>query len=228
MNWFRQVWAVFSKDLLIERRSPARSSGLFFFALALLLLVAYANGGSSFLLPQIAGATMWVGLLLASTRALDQSWGIELERGALEGLVLWPVSPSALFYGKALANTVVLLVVLAALCPLTLAIYDVYVTESLALFIGILLLGCSAIAAPGTLYGAITARARGSSVLLPLLLFPLIVPALIAAAKGCSALFGNDAILLEQASGWFKILVLFNLIHWGLSGWLFRYVVEDT
>ena len=122
MNWFRQVWAVFSKDLLVERRSPARISGLFFFALALLLLVAYANGGSSFLLPQIAGATLGVGLLLASTRALDQSWASELERGALEGLVLWPVSPSALFYGKALANTVVLLIVLAVLCPLTLAI----------------------------------------------------------------------------------------------------------
>ena len=133
----------------------------------------------------------------------------------IEGLVLWPVSPSALFYGKALANTVVLLIVLAVLCPLTLAIYDVYVTGSIQLFVGILLLGCSAIAAPGTLYGAITARARGSSVLLPLLLFPLIVPALIAAAKGCSALFGDDAILLEQASGWFNILVVFNLIHWG-------------
>ena len=226
MNWFRQVWAVFAKDLLVERRSPARISGLFFFSLALLLLVAYANGGSSFVLPQIAGATLWVGLLLASTRALDQSWGIELERGALEGLVLWPVAPSALFYGKALANTIILLVVLVALCPLTMAIYDVSLSSQYALFLGLLVFGCSALAAPGTLYGAITARARGSSVLLPLLLFPLIVPALMAAAKGCTALLSED--IFQEAPIWFSLLLLFNAIHWGLSGWLFRYIVEDV
>ena len=212
--------------MLIEWRSPARISGLFFFALALVLLVAYANGGNAFILQQIGGATLWVGLLLASTRALDQSWAVELERGALEGLVLWPVSPSALFYGKALANTVVLLIVLLALCPLTMAIYDVGLDAQYGLFLGLLFFGCSAVAAPGTLYGAITARARGSSVLLPLLLFPLIVPALMAAAKGCSALFGGD--VFEEARHWFALLIFFNVIHWGLSGWLFRYVVEDT
>jgi len=226
MNWLQQVGAVLLKDLLIEWRSPARISGLFFFALALVLLVAYANGGSSFVLPQIAGATLWVGLLLASTRALDQSWAIELEHGALEGLVLWPVSASALFYGKALANTLVLILVVAALCPLTMAIYDVSLSGQYMLFIGLLVFGCSAVAAPGTLYGAITARARGSSVLLPLLLFPLIVPALMAAAKGCTALFGED--VFGEAPLWFSLLLLFNAIHWGLSGWLFRYVVEDT
>jgi heme exporter protein B len=226
MSWFKQVWAVFSKDMLIEWRSPTRLSGLFFFALALLLLVAYTNGGDSFLLPQIAGATLWIGLLLASTRALDQSWGIEVEHGALEGLVLWPVSASALFYGKALANTVVLFLVLLALCPLTMAIYDVSISGQYDLFFGLLVFGCSAIAAPGTLYGAITVRARGSSALLPLLLFPLIVPALMASAEGVSAIFGGD--VLEEAPLWFGLLLMFNAIHWGLSGWLFRYVVEDT
>jgi heme exporter protein B len=226
MRFLRQVLAVARKDLLIEWRSPARISGLLFFALALLLLVAYANGGSTFLLPQIAGSTLWIGLLLASTRGLDQSWAVELERGALEGLVLWPVMPAALFYGKAIANTFVLLIVLLALCPLTMAIYDVGVKEDYLIFLGLLFFGCSALAAPGTLYGAITARARGSSVLLPLLMFPLIVPALMAAAKGCSALMSGD--IFNEAEIWLWLLIVFNVVHWSLSGLLFRYVVEDT
>jgi len=226
MTFLRQVWSVMYKDLLVELRTPSRLSGLFFFALALLIMVAFSTGSSSRILQQIAGGTLWLGLLLASTRSLDQSFVLELEHGALEGLVLWPVSPAALYYGKAIANTFILLAVLLALCPLTIAMFNVHLPGNYGLFAGFLLFGSGALAAPGTLYAAITTRARGASVLLPLLLFPLVVPALMAAARGTTLLFEGDP--MDQTPMWFSLLVTFNILHWALSGVLFRFVVEDS
>ena len=77
-----------------------------------------------------------------------------------------------------------------------------------------------------TLYGAITAHTRGSSALLPLLLFPLVVPALMAAASGTSAAMEGD--VMGSTPGWALLLLAFNAIHWSVSGLLFRFVVEDA
>ncbi|MBW2258501.1 MAG: cytochrome c biogenesis protein CcsA [Deltaproteobacteria bacterium] len=104
MSWIRQLGAVIAKDVLVELRSPTRVSGLFFYGLALLLLVAFASNTTDIMRKQ-AGGILWIGMLLASTRSFDQSFGAEFEEGAMEGLVLWPVHPVALYYGKAISNS---------------------------------------------------------------------------------------------------------------------------
>jgi heme exporter protein B len=236
-----QTAVILRKDLQIEFHRPARVTGIFFFALALLLLVSAAAPPASHL-ADLAPGTLWIGLLMASTRSLDQSYTVETESGALEGLALWPADPRALFYGKALANTLVLAVVAIALLPLLIAVYDAPIADiSLADLLswppggadgrhllgvlGFTFLGSAAIAAPGTLYGLIAAEARGSSVLLPLLLFPLVFPALIASSVGTSALFQGDP--MGDAHVWFEILLAFAVLHWSLSGLLYRRVLED-
>lgn len=226
MSWIAQSWAVCRKDLLIEWRSPARASGVFFFALALLLMVAFATGASSLALKRQAAGALWLGLLLASTRSLDHAFHTETEQGALEGLVLWPVDPRAVYYGKALANTLILLGVGAALTPLAIALFDAPILGNPWMFLGLMLGGCAAIAAPGTLLALLTARARGASALLPVLLFPLVVPALIGAARGCAVVMEGDP--MGQAPSWLGLLVAFNALHWSLSGLLFARVLEDA
>ncbi|MFN7145213.1 MAG: heme exporter protein CcmB, partial [Myxococcota bacterium] len=79
--------------------------------------------------------------------------------------------------------------------------------------------------APGTLYAALSARARGSDVLLPLLLFPLVVPALLSAVKSTALVLSGDP--MDQLGGWMGLLAAFNLIYWSLCGLLFGRVVED-
>ena len=224
MTTLRQTLEVLRKELLVEWRSPARISGLFAFALALLLMVAFASPSES-ALRNSAGGTLWLGLLLASTRSMDQSWAAEIEHDAAEGMLLWPVDPRAIFYGKALANTLVLLVVAIGLFPLLVALYNVDVRADPVMLLGFGVLGTAALAAPGTLYGLMTARARGSSVLLPLLLFPLVVPALLAAARGTTVVLEGDPML--QGGAWLGLLLAFNAIHWSLSGLLFGRVLED-
>ncbi len=219
----RQTWWVLRKDLLVEWRSPSRFTSVLFFAFAIVLLVAFATNGADLLRRQ-AGATLWIGLLLASTRALDQSFAAEMEHGALDGLVLWPVSSLAIFFGKALSNALLLLTVALVLTPLTFAICDVRFSGDPSEFILFLVLGCTGIAAPGTLMAAISAQARGASVLLPLLLFPLVMPALLAVARGSSLVIQPDA--MDESTAWLVAIATFNVIHWPLSALLFSPVVE--
>ena len=84
---------------------------------------------------------------------------------------------------------------------------------------------CAALAAPGTLYGLITVQARGASVLLPLLLFPLVVPALLAVSRGTTVVMEGDP--MDQGKSWLGLLIAFNAIHWSLSGLLYGRVAED-
>ncbi len=225
MTGLVQVGAVLRKDLLVEWRSPVRLSGLFFFGLALLLMVAFSASATD-LLERQAGGMLWLGLLLASTRSFDQSFAAEFEHGAMEGMVLLPVHPAAIFYGKALANAVVLAAVAVALLPLVVGLYDVTIRgETSQLLLG-LVLGCAGLAAPGTLLTLITAQARGASVLLPLLLFPTVVPTVLAAARVTTLSMEGDP--MGQAPAWLTILAAITLVHWSVAGVLFAVAVEDA
>ena len=219
-----QALQMFLKEMLTEWRQRSRITGIFWFAFAVVLMVAVATPKSS-VLPDLAGGALWLGLLLASTRSMDQSYAVEHEHGAMEGLLLWPVDPVAIYYGKALANALVLVLVALALVPLVVGIFDAPVRGNLLQLVAIIVLGCMALAAPGTLYGLITSQARGSSVLLPLLLFPLVLPAVLAAANATTKLVEGDPMV--QAPGWIAVVAAFDLLHWSLSGILYGRLLED-
>jgi len=221
----RQIFAVLSKELLVEWRQRSRVVGVLAFGLLLLFLFAFA-GGSKTLIREFAGGAIWVGMLLAAVRSLDQAFHLETENGSLEGLVLWPVSPTAIFFGKALATAILLLVVGTLLTPFLIALYDVNFHGSWAMYFGILAAGSFAIAAPGTLLGMLSVQARGSSVLLPLLLFPLLMPVMLAAARATTVVIEGDP--MGQGDDWLQWLLVINAIHWILDSLLFHVVVEDT
>lgn len=225
MTWILRVPAVISKELLIEWRERSRVSSLLFYSFALLLMVAFAMPDVR-MLGDIAGGALWLGLLLASTRSLDQSFRVELENESLEGMVLWPVDPLAIFYGKALANAIVLLIVAAVITPLLGVLYHPDWHGAWWMLVAVIVLGCAGIAGPGTLVAALTAQARGSSALLPVLLFPLVVPVVMASARTTILLFQGDP--MGQADNWLVLLVIFNVVHWSLDGLLFARVIEEA
>lgn len=225
MSPLAQIGTVLRKELLTEWRQRSRVSGILFFAFALILMMAFATPSPA-VLERMAGGMLWLGLVLASTRSLDQSFTVEHEHGAMEGLVLWPVTPAAIYYGKALANAMVLLFVAILLTPLLLAVYNTGIEGSPYEYLAFLFFGCLALAAPATLLGQITVQARGSSVLLPLLLFPLVVPVIMAAGKGTSLVLEGDP--MNQSNSWLMLLVAFDAVHWSLSGLLFARIVEDA
>lgn len=219
------TWILVRKDLLLEWRTRARANALIFFSLSTLLLFSFALGPDTTFLRRAAGGTLWLALLLASVLALGESFRVEQENAALDGLRLAPADARALFLAKALANAVLLAVVGAILLPVLGALASLGLTLGLGRMAGVLVLGCLAIAAPGTVYAAIASQARSRDVVLPLLLFPLLIPALVAAAKASSLVFEGDPML--QFPSWLGLLIGFNLVYWSLGFILFPRVLED-
>jgi heme exporter protein B len=147
-----------------------------------------------------------------------------MENRALEGLLLLPANPRSLYYGKAIANWLQLVILGVALVPVMVVLYDAGTTRLLTLLL-IIMLGAAGLSAPGTLYAAMTSQVRSKQTLLPLLLFPLIVPALLASVKATSLMILGDP--MGAAGSWITLLIAFDAIYWSLCGLLYGRVVED-
>ena len=225
MGLLRSTWVLLCKDLLLEWRTRARLNALVFFALATLLLFSFALGPDTKLLQRHAAGYLWLAILFSSVLSLAESFRVEQENACLDGLRLAPADARAIFLSKALGNGLLLVVLGVLLVPVMAALYGVRITLGLGPLALTLLLGCMGLSAPGTVYASIASNARARDVLLPLLLFPLIIPALLAAAKATNLVLQGDP--MNQLGSWLGLLGGFNLIYWSLGFLLFPRVIED-
>jgi heme exporter protein B len=216
--------AALRKDALLQWRTRARFLAVLAFGAVTLLLLSFAAGPDAGNLRRHAPGFLWLALMLSSTLSLAESFQAEMEQRAMEGLLLLPASPRALFYGKAIANAAQLALLGLALVPLAVVLYDVPVPRPAALF-GVIVLGAAGLSAPGTLYAAMSSQARARQALLPLLLFPLVVPVLLSAVKATALLVTGDP--MGQLRSWLTLLGAFDAIFWSLCGLFFGRVVEE-
>jgi heme exporter protein B len=225
MELLAQCLVVLRKDLTLQWRTRARLAAVFAFGVTTLLLFSFAVGPDTTVLRAHASGYLWLGLLLSSTLSLSESFRIEMQNGAMEGLRLLPTASPALFYGKALANWLVLASLGLGLIAPMVVLYNATPVMGIPRLAVVVLLGSAGLVAPGTVYAALSARARAADVLLPLLLFPLVVPALLGAVKATSLVLDGDP--MDQLRSWTSLLVAFNAVYWSVGGLLYRYVVED-
>ena len=216
--------AAIRKEILLQWRTQAQMVAVFVFGAASLLLFSFAVGPVADALRQFSAGFLWLALLLTSTLTLSESFHTEMEHRAFEGLLLLPADARNLYYGKALANWLRLFVLGILLVPVMVILYDAGTLRLGALLL-IIALGAAGLSAPGTLYAAMTAQLRAKQTLLPLLLFPLIVPVLLASVKATSLVLLGDP--MGQARSWITLLVAFDAIYWSLCGLLFGRVVEE-
>lgn len=216
--------AALRKELLLQWRTRGQFLAVFVFGAATLLLFSFGVGPNAEMLRMFSAGFLWLGLLLSSTLTLAESFHAEMENRALEGLLLLPSNPRALYYGKAIANWLQLALLGCGLVPVMVILYDAGTTQLLKLLL-VIVLGTAGLSAPGTLYAAMTAQVKAKQTLLPLLLFPLIVPALLASVKATSLAILGDP--MQQIRSWIALLVAFDLIYWSLCGLLYGRVVEE-
>ncbi len=220
-----QFTAALQKEALLQWRTRAQVISIFLFAAVALLLFSFAAGPNSESLRIHAAGFLWLALLLSSTLTLLEGFQAEMEERALEGLLLLPVSPRVLYYAKAIANAVQLFLLGAALIPLMIVLYNLPVSSRTPWILLVVFLGAAGISAPGTLYAAMASQIRARQMLLPLLLFPLVVPVLIAAVKATSLFILGDP--MDQGRSWLGLLLAFDVIYWSLCGLLFDRVIEE-
>ena len=226
MSALGQAWTVARKDLLLGWRGRTRTLAVALFGMVALVLFSFAVAADGEVGVSAAAGFLIVALLLSSILALEESFRLEAEDRALEGLLLLPVDPVAIYYGKAIANTIFLIVLGPILLPLTAIFFALDLDGANVVGLSVLwLLSAAGIAAPGTLYASMTSRLTGRDVILPLLLFPLTLPILMTGVRSFDLILRGDA--MSQLKSWVLLLLAFDFIYWVLCGALFSRTLEE-
>lgn len=227
MTWrdeWRRVQAIVWKDLTTERRSKAGINAVAFMGVLVLLLFGFALGPDTEALRRAAAGALWLAILFAGVLAFNRSYQLELDGGALESLLLYPGSRWAIYAGKLIANLVFVLIVEAIVIPVALVLYQVALPSGWPALLGVTLLGTVGFVTLGTFYAAMSSRSRAREVLLPLLLFPMLIPVLLSAVEASTSLLGGDPML--EAGAWVRLLGAFDIIFLVASLLAFEYVIE--
>src|SRR5512145_1271581 len=185
-NYLRAVLAIAWKDLAAELRSRELLSAMLVFSLLVLLIFYFALELDVKARGAITAGALWVTFAFAGTLGLNRSMAVEKDRGCLDGLLLAPVDRSAIFFGKMIANLAFLWIVVAVVLPAYSLLYNTNLF--VAGLLGVIFLGTVGYVAVGTLLAAMAVQARTRDVLLPILLFPVVLPVLIPAVKASTGL----------------------------------------
>ena len=216
MDFFRQVMVIAAKDLRAELRTKEAINGSLAFALVILLLFAFAFDPTGDTTREISGGLLWIVFAFAGTLILNRSFARELPNDCLDALIAAPISGAALFLGKALANYCLLLAVELVSLPVFGIFYNVRLTQRFPELLLVLLLGTWALTVLGTMTSALTVNIRLREVMLPMLTYPVLVPALMGAMQLTMALIAGTPINSENVM-WLKMLAGFDIIYTAVS-----------
>ncbi len=207
MTYFGHVFVHLRKDLQLEWRSRDSINGMLFFALLVVVVFAFAFDPTAATSRQIAGGIVWVALLFAAVTALNQSWTRELRNRVLDAQRMLPSPPSALFLGKALANLLFVALVEAVLTPLFIVFYNLHALGQGWMLAIVMPLGTWALVCNGTFFAALGLRTRNRELLLPLILFPISIPALLGMMQATTAILSGEF----EPGPWIRLLIAYNI-----------------
>jgi heme exporter protein B len=221
-SYWRTVRAIVRKDLLIELRSRDVLSSAVVFTLLVLLIFNFALDLTGETVRAVAPGVLWVTFIFAGMLTLGRAFARERERGALQGLLLAPIDRGALFVAKLLVNLALLGVVELVALPAFVGLYNL--SPRPGALLAVVALGTLGFATVGTLFAAVAANTRAREALLPLLLFPVLVPVIIGAVKATGEGLPGAA---PDGPPWLGLLVAFDAIFLALGYVLFEYVIEE-
>jgi heme exporter protein B len=210
MSYARCVWTHLQKDLRLEWRTKDSLNGMLFFALLIVVVFAMAFDPTAYptIARQISGGLLCVAVLFAAMTALNQSWARETANSVLDAHRMSPAPASALFLGKALANLLFVSVVELALAPIFALFYNLHPLGETWKLLLILPLGTWALVVNGTFFAALSLRTRNRETLLPLVLLPLSMPALLAMIQATTDVLTGEF----EPTLWIKVLVAYSVV----------------
>jgi heme exporter protein B len=222
----RSVWIVTRKDLLVEARTKEIFFTTVFFALACVLIFAFSFVKDGRAVPDAAAGILWIAIAFSGTLALGRAFERERQGETLRALLVAPIDRPALYVGKLLGILILLAAVEVLLVPLVALLFQARLFDYAWLMIGLLAAGTLGFAAVGTVFAAMLVRARSRDVLLPVLLYPITVPVIIAGVRGTAALLQPEADL-PMARAWLSMLVFFDVVFITLALWTFEPVMTE-
>jgi heme exporter protein B len=216
MRFLRQSLTVAAKDLRSELRGKEAINASLSFALVILLLFSFAFDPASEQTREISGGLLWLVFAFAGALILNRSYSRELVNGCLDALVASPVPGAAVFLGKALANAVLLLAVELISLPVFGVFYNVGWAAHFWSLLLVLLLATWGLSVIGTMFSALTVNLRLRELMLPALVYPMMIPGLMAAMQLTTWLIAGQPLVGDQMV-WLRLLIGFDIIFTALA-----------
>ena len=215
------------KDLLMEFRTKQMLNSMVIFSLLVIVIFNYSFSNILFNIEvaDIAPGILWIAFTFAGMLGLSRSFSSEMEEGCLDGLKLCPVDPSTIYLGKVVSNLVIMLLIEAIIVPLFIVLFNFSDVMGLGGLIVIILLGTIGFILVGTLFSALTVNMRTREILLPVILFPIIIPLILSAVMATQKVLSTGDLF--SAIDEIRLLVVYDLVFFIAAQLVFEYVIED-
>ncbi len=221
----RDAWAIARKDLRLEFRTRTAILSALVFTVLVLLVLNFGRDPTAVAAVDLAPGILWVTFTFAAMLALNRAFQLELENQALDGLLLAPVDPASLYWGKLIANLAFVGVVEAVGLPVFVLLFNVPVAHALVPLVGVIALATVGFVAVGTLFSAMVIRTRFAELMLPMLLLPFLIPPLIGAVQVTARLLASRP--LSEVAGALKLLAAYDIVFVLLATLLFPLTVRE-
>ncbi|MBI2838499.1 MAG: heme exporter protein CcmB [Acidobacteria bacterium] len=221
----KQLASLYSKDIKLEFRSRESLLPMFVFGLLVLTIFNFSFEFSPAEMKSAAGGMLWIAFTFSLTLGISRSFGLEKEYGSLDSTLLMPVDRGLIFLGKLLSNFTFALVQEALLLPFFFVFFNFSLFPDFGWFLAVICLGTFGFCAVSTLFSALTLSARMREILMPLLVFPVYIPAVIGSVKAASTIIRGEP--LAWAAMWIKLIVVFDIVFATLAYILFEFVLEE-
>jgi heme exporter protein B len=224
--FFRTAWLVLRKDIAIEAKSWEVLTTTLFFAVSCVLIFAFAFVKDGRAVEDAAAGILWIAISFSGTLALGRTFERERYGETLRALLLAPAPRAALYVGKLLGMLALLALAELLLVPLVALLFQAALFSRPLLLLALLAGGTIGFCAVGTLFAAMLVRARSRDVLLPILLYPIVIPVIIAGVRGTAALLGATPDE-PTAIMWVGVLGAFDVVFVTLALWMFEPLMTE-
>jgi heme exporter protein B len=220
-----RIWAVFRKDLLIELRTKDSLNAMLFFGIVVLVIFNFALESVRDTIRAAVPGVLWVSFAFAGTLGLNRMFAVEKENSCLQGLLLLPIDRGVIYLGKTLAATVFMLIAETVIFVFTLVFFNLTVWGEIPWLVLVFVVGTLGFTAVGALLSAVSVNTRMREVLLPLILFPVILPILVNAVEATNIILNTADYRALQLP--LTIMTVFTVVFGTISYLLFEFVLED-
>jgi heme exporter protein B len=220
-----KIWAVFQKDLMIELRTKDSLNAMLFFGIVVLVIFNFALESARDSIRAAVPGVLWVSFAFSGTLGLNRMFASEKENSCLQGLLMAPVDRGLIYLGKMLAASVFMLVTEVIIFVFCLVFFNLQVWKEIPYLALVFVVGTLGFTAVGTLLSAVAVNTRMREVLLPLILFPVILPVMVNAVEATNIILNTSDY--GQLKLPLSVMSVFTIVFGTLSYLLFDFVLED-
>jgi len=223
--YLNQIKAIVWKDLVTELKTRELFSSMFIFALLVIIIFIFSVDLSIVKANEVGPGVLWVAFLFAGTMGLNRSFMLEKENGCLEGLILTPADRTVIYFGKLISNLIFLLVMEIFILPLFMVFFNVDIISCLGPLLVVIFIGTLGFCAIGTLLSSLASNLKTREIMLPILLYPLIVPVMIAVVRMTGQILDGQS--LGTMMNWVGLTLAFDIVFIGVSILTIDHILEE-